>query len=358
MALALATPLAAVAAVVSVQVSPDPILVNARGTGIATVRWTVQVSQTASPSPVTSTEGEILVNGVPLETPGGVLTRSITSLGVTTARFTERIRISREAVNALRSGASVTYSRTFADADSGQNLQAGVDLSGLGALAIVDATVRFDDDSLYRVVAEGDDLRARARLSTAGRGIFDGTWEVSGPTGASTGTFRPISRTRRNLAGARSTVFESPDLPTDRPGLYFVRLVPDPSAQRDTANTFNVLRYYVLPGPDQTDGISLITPQPGARVTTSTRFSWSPVDGADRYRIEFLGDGSIGLGGRRVAALDLGAQGASTQLRPFTVERIRREGATLWRVLAFDDQGRLLSASPARDLGGGTLGSR
>ena len=187
-------------------------------------------------------------------------------------------------------------------------------------------------------------------LTTVGRGRFEGTWQVSGPDGAASGAFRPIGRARQMLAGSRSTVFESKELPTNRPGIYRVRLLPSPSAGADTASMFPTLTYYVLPdtGPG---GLALGRPSAGADVTAGTQFSWSAVRGAAVYRLEFLAES-------RIAAVDVAAPATRTGLRSFTLRRLQRQGAKSWRVVAFDGDGRVLAASQARRIGGGAaLGS-
>ncbi len=334
------------AAVTGVTASPGQLAVNAQGSALARVRWTVEVT---SSTPVTlSSPVGTLAGGPVSDAAGRTLRKSVNTLGVSTHRFTERIRISRAAIDALRSGATVTYTRSWDDGGGAVVGIVGLTLGTGGELTIQNAALTFGDDSTYAIVPQGASLRANAVLSTSGRGRLNGVWQVAGPTGRN---FVPVGRIRQTLAGPRRTVFESPDLPTDRPGLHLVRLLPDPTASDFTAEAFPVIRYLVQPGGGSAS-ISLRTPAAGAEITPSSRFSWSEVPGAEVYRVEFLASGSVGLG-QRVAAIDVAAPAQATGIRGFTLARISREGARYWRVVALDRAGAPLGASSPRRISGG-----
>ena len=336
------------AAVTGVSASPNPITVNDQGSALANVRWTVEVT-TSTPTTLVSTVGTV-TGGPSAETPGRQLQKRITTLGVTTHRFRERIRISRASLQALRSGATVTYSRAWSDGGAPATLVLALQLTSGGELSIRSSDLKFGNDSSTITVARGEALTAYARITSAGRGRFNGVWQVSGPNGGSTASFVPVGRVRQMLAGPRSTVFESPELPTDRPGSYLVRLLPDPGASDVTAGVFPTIRYRVLPS-DGADAITLNTPSAGASITPATRFAWISAAGAQVYRLEFLAEGSVGTR-NRVAAVDVAAPATTTSIRSFTAARLARNGAKFWRVLAYSSDGNLIAASAPRRIGG------
>ncbi|MCG6883767.1 MAG: hypothetical protein LJE62_08450 [Silicimonas sp.] len=346
-----AMPFAAGATVTGVSVSPDPIVVNERGSALVTLRWRVEVT-TSLPVTLESASGTV-IGGPVAETPGRRLSKRVSAAGVSTHRFSDRIRISRAAIAALASGSTVVYQRSWNDGSGAVVENVALTLGSGGELSVRNASLRFDDGSYYAIVDEGAPLAAVLRLTSAGAGRFDGIWQVSGPAGTGSAAFRPVGRVRTTLAGSRTSVIESPALPTDRPGLYRVRLLPGPSAGADTAGTFPILTY-VVTGAAGPDALGLLSPAPGKAVTPSTRFSWDGVPGASLYRLEFFrASGTGGLAGRRVAAVDLPGGATSARLKPFTFDRIRRADAALWRVVALDANGRPVAASPARRMGGG-----
>lgn len=331
--------------------TPSTIRLNSQGGAVITVRWAAR-SVFPGQRTISSSVGELRVNGVVVATPGRALSRQVSG-NVATARFTERIRVSRTIAKQLAAGAAVEYRRRFTDGTPDTMANAATfRLSSSGALSLSNLTLRFDDETQYRVVRESAPLTARARVNTIGRGVFEGTWEVAGPSDASGGAFRPIARERKVLAGSRATVFESPALPTDRPGLYAVRFVPvrDPF-DRELSESFVALRYAVAPG-GEVVVVGLRGPGPGAALTSSTRFSWSPMRGASTYRLEFhrqsVGRASVKT---RVAAVEVGGGVVGTRLRPFTVARIERGRAAYWRVVAYDSEGTAIGASPLRSFG-------
>lgn len=344
----------AAAAVTSVSASPDPIVVNAQGSVLATVRWTVGVTLSA-PATLSSPVGTVS-GGPSSETPGRLLRKNVTTLGASTHRFSERVRISRASVRALRSGATVTYARSWDDGGAPSIAVIAMALGSGGELVIQNASLKFGNDSRYAIIGKGEALRAYATITSSGRGRFDGVWQISGPAGVGPGAFVPIDRVRRVLAGPRSTVFESPVLPTDRPGLYQVRLLPGPDASDVTASLIPTIRYLVKPVSGLSE-IGLGTPAAGAAITNGTQFSWDGLRGASVYRLEFISDGSVGAGDR-IAAIDVAAPDTSTSIRKFTIDRMTRGGARYWRVVALDSSGSPIGSSSIRRIGGGVAGGR
>ncbi len=333
--------------------TPGTLRINDKGTSVVTIRWAVgSTFSVPTAATLSSPVGELIIGGPTVATPGGLLSRSFAhaGLGTETIRFSERIRITRAQAREIASGVTGFYRRTFDDGAGTVTVDIPITVTGSGALSILNFDLRFDDDSLQRVVGRDAALTARMRLTTAGQEVFDGTWQVAGPTGQGT-AFRTLDRVRKVISGSRTTIFESPQLPTSQPGLYRVRFVPGTGADPNFAGSFPELRYTVS-ARAATPLIALDAPAPGASATSATLFDWQPVQGASLYRLEFLGSGAGGAAGPRVAALDTDASQA--RLKPFTLARIAASGPVFWRVVAFDTAGNTLSVSALRRLSGAT----
>jgi len=338
--------------VTQVNANPDTVRINTSGTALVSVRWDVEIDYLpAGPVTVSSSAGTLVVDGMTVPAPGGVLSRTVnySGSGPLVITFRDRFRISRTHAKQIGDGAPAEYSRTFVDMSAypgGDDVDI-VARGGGGAISLRDISLLFDDDTQFRSIPQNASITARAVVSTAGEGRIDASWEVAGPDG---GQFRPIARVRQVLAGSRRTVFESPPLPTSRAGNYIVRF----ATQQNFSGTADIdeIRYVVTPGGAAVP-LTLITPRAGESASAGTPFRWSQVAGAASYRLEFREGGAGGVGnGARIAAVDLRA--TQTRLKPFTLARIRDRTPVFWRVVAFDGDGNVLSASPARQLGGGS----
>jgi hypothetical protein len=334
-----------------VSATPGTVSVNAGGSSTITVRWRVGVtSRLPGLVTVTSPQGELQVDGVPVPGGGGALSRTIRHSGAGTqfVTFTERLSVDRTTARRLGAGADGRYLRVFSDAQGPATGIVALRGSSGGGLALRNFDLRFDDQSRFRVVATDAALTARLRATSAGSGILQGSWEVSGPTGTQGDGWRPIGRVRQFLAGSRSTVFESPALPTGRPGTYRVRFVAEPRQGRDAGTGVPVLQYSVTGARSDTPSLGLVEPRAGAGLNAAIRFRWAAVPGARAYRVEFFADSGMT---RRLAAVD--TAGTGTGLRPPTLARLAGADPLLWRVIAVGADGRALAVSPARRLGGG-----
>lgn len=336
-----------------VTVNPPVVRVNSSGEATITLSWRVGV---LSPIPqavtVTSPDAQLSTGG----TIGGTLRRTVQHPGGGALIFvtiSERLVINRMTAARIAQAGSVGLSRSFTDfAGPSRPATARLQSTSGGPLTVRFADLAFDDDSQFRVVRIGGALTARLQLTTDGRGILDGAWEVAGPSDIA-GGFRVIGRVRQVLAGSRRAVIESPPLPVDRAGIYRVRFAPSGNPGNSFTLSLPELRYTVTAPSQNPDHLSqpklsLSAPQPGAGVTAATRFSWQPVPGANRYRLEFLYSGAGGLRPDRIAALETKAQ--SARLKDFTLRRLRGVQALRWRVAAFDAEGNVLALSPARNL--------
>jgi hypothetical protein len=328
----------------SATATPAVAYVQGTGTALVTVRWTVQVTvpfdQTVT---VTSGPGTLVAGAAPPVAAGGTLRRTVRlTTGTHLIRITERLRIDRTAARLILEGGTGSFTRTFTDTLTGTGV-ATVALqgraSGSGGLTLQNLDLSFDDGSDFRAVDGGTALTARASITTSGRGVIQGKWEIAGPEGG----FRTLARKTIPAGGPRRTLVESPLLPTDRAGSFRVRFSVDGDGEGGLGD--EVIRYTVG-SDDGLPGIGLTSPAEGARLSGNTRFAWGAVAGAARYRIEFLGEGDL----RAQAAVE--TTGTAASVRSFTLDRLAQGGPLVWRVLALDASGREIARSPQRRIGG------
>ena len=339
------------AEVISVTVNGGrPVALNPLGASIVTVRYTIRVD---SPGSVSSARGSLRdgVGGAIIRTVGGSVSRNASQPGIVTV--TEQIKVPQAIARRLAAGQPLSYRREFSQ--SGSSAVVDGDLvfqySSRGELSLRELSVRFDDESRYRVVRKGEALRARARLKTAGAGSIRGAWEINGPAGSNSSAFRQLQQVNRQITVSGTTVLESPALPTKQPGIFNVRFIPRQGGTSLFQDTFPTLRYFVADG-DPEDEISLIRPLNGASLSVAQRFEWQPDPRATAYRLEFRGErSSAGAAGRIVGGVDVRPQSDGlpfTKLKPFTVQRLQKQQAQYWRVIAYDSQGSIISSSAMR----------
>lgn len=326
-----------------VTVTPAVAYVQGTGTGLVTVRWTIQVTvATDQTVTITSTTGTLSAGAAPPVAVGGILRRTVRlAAGTHDVRITERLRIDRTSARTILEGGGGSYVRTFTDTVTGSDT-ATVGLvgraSGSGGLTLQNLDLTFDDGSAFRSVAQGEALTARASISTSGRGLVKAKWEIAGPNGG----FRTLRRVSFTAGGPTATEVESPPLPTDQPGQFRLRFIVDGDGQGygDT-----VIRYSVgsATGPA---AISLTGPAEGAALASRTRFQWVPVAGAERYRVEFLTESDLQV----LAAVE--TANSSALVRSFTVDRLTTGAPLVWRVVALDSSGAIIARSAQRQIGG------
>ncbi|MEO0568841.1 MAG: hypothetical protein AAF066_13995 [Pseudomonadota bacterium] len=340
------------AVVVSVSPAPATVRVNPGGSTAITLRWTIRLNFFGPAAETVSSASGVTSTGVTL---GGNLSKRVPSPGAgqaETITLTERLFIDRTTAEGIGAAGPSTYTRSFGStvATNGP-IPGAISLqpSSGGSLSIRNLELIFDDDSRFAVVESGDALNARLEISSLGRGSFAGRWEVSGPTGSA--AFRPIGRVSRRLSGAVRTVFESPNLRTDRPGLYQVRFVPEAVTPGLSPTPLEVISYSVVE-PDAAEpaakNVNLLSPPPGFGVKGATRFAWQPVPGAARYRVEFSRTDAVGLDRDFLAAIE--SRQTSALLRQFTLRRLNTETRLFWYVVAFDGAGAPIAVSSKRQL--------
>jgi len=196
-------------------------------------------------------------------------------------------------------------------------------------------------------------------------------WEIADPSSTlGTPVFRPLTLVRQQLAAGGRVTLHSPALPTNRLGLYLLRLrITDPQLPYETP----MIRYFVMNEADMPRPpapMNQTAPDDNSNVGPQTQFGWTAMDSAKVYQLEVysmpaasVGDGLPDLGGGSDAeknaakisgppltGMVVPAERTRTVLSALTLGHLRTGESYLWRVLALDDQGRVVGASPLRRL--------
>ena len=158
----------------------------------------------------------------------------------------------------------------------------------LGDNGIERLALRFEDNSLVKLIGKNNELRAELQINYQNAGPFAGRWEIATPA---TSYGEPFFQTLENvytiLNGSRKMFLQSPVLPTDMLGLYLVRFVPaDSSVDADLLQ----LSYIVNESGQSAELIQtlvVISPQEGQVMTDETLFEWQSLEGSYVYRLEF-----------------------------------------------------------------------
>lgn len=326
-----------------VTATPSVAYVQGTGTGLVTVRWTLEIEVgTDQTVTVTSPGGTLVAGAAPPVAAGGVLRRTVRLTAGTThlVRITERLRVDRVTARRILEGGTGSFSRIFTDTlpstATGFLVLEGR-ASGSGGLTLQNLELSFDDGTRFRSVAVGEALTARASISTSGRGIIRGKWEIAGPNGG----FRTLRRVNLTAGGPSREVVESPALPTDQRGQYRVRFIVDGEGE----GVGDPVIAYTVGGGEGLPAITLAAPAEGAALASRTRFRWAAVAGAERYRVEFLTETNT----KPLAAVE--TKGASATVRSFTLQRLNTDAPLVWRVLALDAEGRVIARSAGRRIG-------
>ena len=314
---------------------------------------------------------QIRSDGLVITTPGGA--RTLLSIPKSirvdmdpgqTRRLTEVIQLSRGQVRQLTHSRDSTgqpwpwfeLRRQFADSSARVGPEVTVRLypagAGTGELAVSRLDMRFDDGATVRQIARGESLMATVEITASGGGTLEGVWEVADPSSTSgQPVYRILRRDRQSWLGRTTRQFTSPALPTRQPGLHILQFrILQPEADLPPVR----LIYYVqAQAPADTAGpgpITLQEPLADAEISRDTRFAWQPVAGAQTYQLEFLLPGTAEgePDTPPLAGLLLPATRTETTLSRPVLERLNPGSPLRWRVLAFDEAGRLIGRSLAR----------
>lgn len=246
-----------------------------------------------------------------------------------------------------------------------------------GDLTLERVDLRFVGGEKVRVLAAGQVARAEAEITFAGTGQLGGSWEIAEP-GTTSGSprFRTLELVSRLLGMGRREVLSSPPLPTASPGTYLLRLrITTP----ETAGSPLLVRYFV--GHPHDEAVTAPAASPGTLAAhgpaagsrpDSLQFSWQPVAGSIAYQLEIYekdpaaASGPQGAGDADPAAClvsipsPLGRSPVTGIMVPGTATGVALSHAVakklaagttyLWRVVAFDRDGKVLCDSPLKEL--------
>lgn len=302
------------------------------------------------------------------------------------ARIPESVHVpARVILRAQELGAvQIVYQREFDDGDFQQppanvgNLTLHLAGGQSSAFGVSRLALRFPDGAREQVVPEDAETFVLADITHTGTGRLEARWEIAEPvTTRGTPVFRTLALVRRQLvgSGARTTI-RSPDLPTRGDGAYLVRLrVTRPETGFDEP----VLRYFVNPGlapAPVPEPMTAKAPAAGADYVEGMHFAWEPLPSAAAYRLEFhdrppsAGDADVtgdpALSTADPASPDAPDTGESmpvpvsgivvsaavdhTELSRLALGNLPPGRTYWWRVVAFDERGRLIGRSPLRAL--------
>jgi len=368
---------------ITVTANPSKFQVSATAPTTISVVW--QITRVSPPVPGTSSSpnAQIIVGGTPVATVGAPLSRTFPGVSVTEVAFlSETVVIPQGAVfRAVKSGAPIVLARTFNDTagatDTGTATLAPTG-PGSEAFSVSRLELRFDDRSRVKVLPKNARLRAVAELSTTGRGLIEGAWEVApAVTTAGTPVFQTLALVRQPVAFGGRIVITSPPLPTRFEGTNLVRLrITEPATRFDEPE----LQYYVTPEsplPDQQAPRLLLTtaPAPGTPLTLTTRFAWQAVPGAQAYKLEVFPapsgpadapageavtttpvpldpapDGTAVADLQPLTGMVVPATQTEIRLQDYSLAHLPGDRRYLWTVTALDAAGGQLGASPPREI--------
>jgi hypothetical protein len=360
-------PIAAIANVASVDVTPSKKTLPLNRTSPITLTWTINLIVTPSPDPVTS-EGVIFrVNGMDV----GETTAPFGNPGLTSPlTLKETVLVPQDVLRlAAESTGIVEAVREFTSGVVTQSATVEIRIGGRlsGDPRVEQVLLRFTDQSRYKMLEPGESAQAVAELRLGNVKRLRGVWEVADPTTAQTATpiYRTIETVNQSLGGKSKINIFSPALPRAMAGPYSVRFrVTDP----EDVTQAPAITYYVslsasdeaLPGETR---IEIDEPNDGGRLSKRTTFTWQGIDRAEKYRLEiYEGDSLVGreasqdpdkqplLPGKFVAGVMLPRQTTVTDLPEPTLARLESGETYVWRVVALDSNGKEIAASPTRRL--------
>ncbi|HUJ88127.1 MAG TPA: hypothetical protein VLX30_14860 [Burkholderiales bacterium] len=381
---AASVPLPARAAITSAEPIPANSLVAIGQAHSLVLNWQVVSLAVGFPGTlpytITSTSGQFRVGATVLGTVNTTLSAngSMVSGVPSTVTLAESVMVPPDVtLMANRLGSqTVSYVRVFTDGTAPVQASELIVIGGSGAgqFGITREALSFDDGAAVRVVQAGDALSARAEIDFSGSGSMSALWELAGPSStAGEALYRELQQVTRGLIGREPEIVKSPQLPTDSPGYYRLRLrITQPLPGFDPP----VLAYYVGEATSGARGgfteMVVTAPGDGALFDTDTRFAWQPVAGAKVYKIELFGSpegDNFGLPdiAQQAAAADparvraalaappaagMIVTAAQTQiaLSAATRARLRPRHSYFWRVQAIGADGSVIGAAQVRQL--------
>lgn len=240
-------------------------------------------------------------------------------------------------------------------------------------LDLQSVVLRFDDDSISRIVQRDEKLRAEVELTYANGGMLVGQWEVATP--ASTQgepVFLPVENVRLYLNPSRNKLLISPELPSDQIGLYLLRfriLQPQQVNNTDTIQVQYFVREQMAAMQKNVRDIRVLAPNKNAWLAPTTQFRWQAIPGARAYRVEiFTSDAPPATWAERYAnarrsqsstivdeqravtgVLVPGTQ-TEANISPVSFGYLNKRNEYLWRVIAIDNNGFVIGETAPRSI--------
>jgi hypothetical protein len=284
---------------------------------------------------------------------------------------------------------TIYYNRTFSDGVSATgsiqiNLINSPATNPERTLHITRESLRFNDNTIVKVIKPNSRISAIAELNFTGTGLLDAFWEYATP--ASTrgrAIFIRLGSVRRYLGVGGRVILQSPPLPTDLTGQYVLRLqirktLSNPNGVEFTSNLpdgLPLLRYSVnnQGGSDvvyELPPIKTFFPAGNATLQTDTRFNWQAVKNAKAYQLElYLPDEhkrpiispSTNINDRRIddsvienkkpsTGLLIPATKTSLALSVLSRKALKRGSTYYWRIIAIGIDGRILTTSSLKQI--------
>ena len=213
----LMNPVYSSADVASVTVSPNSKNVQVGRSVSIPLVWTV-VNDTG-PVTVASISGEFrpaVGDPLLLGTVPKTLSKQVLSASGAALNFNESVLVPKSVLyRAHRLGlSSIVYMRTFDDGVSGDFGAITLHITGSGGagFGISRISLRFDDDSIVRIISHGEKMHALADITFSGTGLVKALWEIADPSStAGVPVYRPLRMVRQQLTASRKFTFSSPE---------------------------------------------------------------------------------------------------------------------------------------------------
>lgn len=254
----------------------------------------------------------------------------------------------------------VLFLRTFSDTPDATNATAIVliDLassSSAGQIKVDRVQMQFNNGKRITSLTAESELQAEALLRYRGSGMLEYSWEIATPPSTQgQAFFTPMNSRKQFVLTGSEIKLSSPILPNTRNGLYLVRLKinnPEPNFE------LPALRYTVVPQTrEQPEQLYVASPPNDAVLSSQTQFKWQQVAGAKVYQVEiFLGQPEESAPNtsqlkRPVTGTQVPASKQQLSFNQVSLSHLSAGTNYYWRVIAVDEQGKVLAISRLRRL--------
>lgn len=254
------------------------------------------------------------------------------------------------------------YLRTFNDNSGGESMNASVTFSITGGsvageLLLTRIQLEFDDGRNSGILVPGTKIKARALLTYQGTGLLEYSWQVASPPSTQgKPVFSTMVSRKQYLLSGGSITLQSPDLLTQQPGDYLVRLNVH---KLDDRFEMPIIRYVINASASsrtnrQVEKLRISFPAEDALLTAHTQFSWKAVNKAAAYQIEIYSqpDRVSRIAGQKTAPPVTGVliPATKTKMKISDISRAHLLSGSVyyWQVVAFSENGDEIARSDYR----------